>query len=173
MRGKLVPALLNFSVSMFWALLVFTPLTIYLYLYAGSVFIWVSSSLAILLMAVPASFYRRFQLSKNPQCYERMGVLVINKITQHGHWINSVVRKIQPGARMQQLRSVKAMQANMEMFEKFHYGCLLMFSCCMVHAAFIPAWAWCLFFLVSNLLFNVYPILIQQYLRVRLASRKD
>ena len=173
MPGKLLPAILNFSVSMFWALLVFTPLTIYLYQHAGSVFIWVSSTLAILLMALPGNFYRRFQISKSPQYYERLGVLVINKITQHGHWINGLVRRIQPGARMQQLRSIKAMQANMEMFEKFHFGCFFMFFSCMVHAALIPAWTWCLFFLVSNVLFNVYPILIQQYLRIRLARRKD
>ncbi|MGB4773288.1 MAG: hypothetical protein WBP58_17620 [Chitinophagaceae bacterium] len=157
---------------MFWALLVFTPLTIYLFRYAGSMFIWVCSTIAVLLMMVPGRVYKFFQLSSDPRYYERLGVLVINNITQHGQWVNGLIRKIQPGTRMHHLRSAKTIRANMEMFEKFHYGCLFMFTSCMVHAVLNSAWGWSLFFVVSNLLFNIYPILIQQYLRIRLAKRK-
>ena len=53
------------------------------------------------------------------------------------------------------------------MFERFHVGLLLVFFILTGHAL-KEHWQWVIVLLLGNFLYNIYPILLQQYVRLRL-----
>ena len=59
------------------------------------------------------------------------------------------------------------------LFEKFHFSLFLFFAFMTIHAGSHGYWYWVLILTISNLLYNVYPNLLQQYIRVKLESAKQ
>jgi hypothetical protein len=58
------------------------------------------------------------------------------------------------------------------MFEKFHFMMFLFFMFATVYAAIKHYWWWVLIIFITNVIYNVYPNFLQQYLRVRLIGYK-
>lgn len=55
-------------------------------------------------------------------------------------------------------------------YEKFHFLLFVFFTLSMVYALAKGYWGWAAVLGVTNLLYNVYPNLLQQYIRLKLKA---
>ncbi|MEO3403603.1 hypothetical protein AAFN85_06850 [Mucilaginibacter sp. CAU 1740] len=111
----------------------------------------------------------KFQLSRSTAFYERLGVRFIRKFVQHGDIANSISRKNKPGYQViAQKNDPAAYLKTTNMYERFHMMCLLFFlfttAAAFVDRKFIMAAA----ITISNVIYNFYPVLLQQYNRIRI-----
>lgn len=103
-----------------------------------------------------------------------MGVAYINKFTQNGDIINRILRKKYPeySIMAKENFSTKKILQQTYMFEKFHFMLFLFFILTAVYAVFQQFYWWAFFITITNVIYNIYPVLLQQYIRIRLSSIK-
>jgi hypothetical protein len=118
----------------------------------------------------PNSFYDRIQVGKTTRVYKSLGVGFINKLAQNGTIINQLVRKKFPGYKMivHQRSSINKLLQQTYMFEKFHFIMFVFFILITSYALAKNHFWWAVIISVANLLYNVYPNLLQQFIRLKL-----
>lgn len=164
-----VLALYNAIPSVFWSVLGLVPLSIFCYQHLARPWLYGFLAASLAVYAVPRLWFRGWQLSARPAVYERLGVPLVNYFTQHGRLVNGLLRRRYPQYR--HLRGRLALRALVEQsyhMERFHAAALVFFLLCALQAAAQERWDWAALLTVLNVGYNLYPIWLQQYLRVRL-----
>jgi hypothetical protein len=120
----------------------------------------------------PNSFFKAIQLSKNRRLYERLGVRFINKFAQNGALINRYLKKRYPQFKVvaPTRSSIIKTYKQTFLYEKFHFTLFLFTTAATVYSIVDGTLIWALVLTVCNLLYNIYPNLLQQYIRVKLTS---
>ncbi|SFW68776.1 glycosyl-4,4'-diaponeurosporenoate acyltransferase CrtO family protein [Chitinophaga sancti] len=153
----------NLLISLFWTILCLGPAGWYFYLYMPPAWLWIMVPVALLPFLVPAPWLEHYA---RRSFYERIGVRGLLTYVQHGKWVNARVRKRYPGYRIVYNReTIRQKIRETYLFERFHYGLLLVLLIMAVHAG-IGLWG--ILLMVCNIGYNVYPIFMQQYVRLRL-----
>ncbi len=168
-RAARLSALYNTVPNFVWTLLNIAPVAYYFYLQVPLYWLFAIVPLCILPYFLKPSVIDALDLSKSRDLYLRLGVGVIQEYVQHGGAINRIIRRTYPAYRM--VYDKVTMQRQMSatyMFERFHLGMLLAFLAVTVHAFVHRFYIWGLVMLGCNILYNVYPVLLQQYVRLRL-----
>lgn len=171
------PALLAFYnavPNVFWSVLSLLPICVFCYQHMTRP--WLYGLLAVSLLAVsllayalPSTWFRYWQLSSSSVPYRKLGVPIVNRFTQHGDFINRLIRRQYPTYRHVRHRaSAAALLRTSYHQERFHLVVLLFFLFSSVYAAAYGYWKWAAALTLINIGYNLYPIWLQQYLRVRL-----
>ncbi|UOG74906.1 hypothetical protein MTX78_22670 [Hymenobacter tibetensis] len=127
--------------------------------------------LSLLAYAVPRAWFRYWQLSESSVVYRQLGVPVVNRVAQDGALVNALIRRHYPHyRRVHSRRSVAAVVGNSYHMERFHVAALLFFLFTSGYAAVQSQWGWAAVLAVLNIGYNLYPIWLQQYLRLRLVA---
>ncbi|GGG38787.1 hypothetical protein GCM10011378_13850 [Hymenobacter glacieicola] len=127
--------------------------------------------LSVLAYALPRGWFRCWQLSESVVAYRRVGVPVVNRLAQHGGVVNALIRRRYPQyRRVRGHRSGAALVGNSYHMERFHVAALLVFLWAGAYAAVQGYWGWAGLLTLLNMGYNLYPIWLQQYLRLRLAA---
>ena len=168
------PALLawyNAVPNMFWSVLGLTPISVYCYQYMERAWLYGMLAGSMLTFGLPASWFRYWQLSAAPAAYRRLGVPVVNRFTQHGTLMHSLIRRQYPQYRRVRSRPTLAavLRATYHQ-ERFHLVLFLFFLLTSLYAAALGHGRWALLIGLTNVGYNLYPMWLQQYLRVRLAG---
>ena len=162
----------NMIPNLVWSALSFFPLTIYCYRYFGLKQILLLSAVSIIPIFFSNSFLNKIQLSDKAIIYRKLAVTAINTIVQNGTFINRFIRKKFPDYKQPPLNktSAKRLWRQTYFYEKFHLMLFIFFMLTTVYAFIQKQFGWAFLFLVTNLLYNVYPNLLQQYIRVKLKN---
>ena len=164
-------AFYNAVPSVVWSALALGPLAVFCYQHMAWPWLVGLLGLSLLAYAVPRAWFRYWQLSGAPVVYRRLGVAVVNGLAQDGALVNALVRRRYPQyRRVESRRSVAAAVGNSYHMERFHVAALLFFLFASGWAAGQGRWGWVAVLAVLNIGYNLYPIWLQQYLRLRLAS---
>ncbi|NJO01932.1 MAG: hypothetical protein HC880_09780 [Bacteroidia bacterium] len=160
---------LNQFINLFWTALCCIPLVVYWFQADAHLWLYVFLGLSLLVACLPIKFYRRIQLSNKSRFYESLGVKLARKFTQNGDLVNRLVRKNNPTHRIiknrhQSLRYRKTMM----MYEKYHYLGLIFFFLTALHALLNLKIGAAIWITLLNIVYNIYPILLQQYNKIRL-----
>jgi len=161
---------MNQAVNFFWTILCFAPVVGF-WVAANSITLCcILIGLSVVSLVLPA---RHLQLSNNPQFYEGLGVKQIRKVVQNGEFINKFIRKNNPHYKIikSKTNAVKYMQT-VVMYERYHLICFLFFLFTAVYAIIAAQYAFALIIIIANTIYNICPILLQQYNRARLARLK-
>ena len=162
-------AFYNAVPNVLWSVLSLGPLCVFCYQHVARPWLYGLLAASLLAYAVPASLFRYWQLSGAPATYRRLGVPVLNRFTQHGTLINQLIRRRYPGYRHVRTRaSVAALIRTSYHQERFHLVLFLFFLLTGFYAAAHGYWGWALLLAPINVVYNLYPMWLQQYLRVRL-----
>ena len=158
---------LNQLINFFWTILCFTPIVVFWWEnYSSLLYIAVAISLAVLIL--PPSVLRYFQFSRNPQFYRRFGISFFKKFVQNGTYVNRAIDKKSPGYKVVATRADAARYIQtINMYERFHLVCLLFFAINCVYAICAGQNVIAAFILTANLIYNIVPIMLQQYNRLR------
>lgn len=162
----------NMLINLFWSVLCLTPVSVFCYLHLSLKLFLILLAISLLPLFFPKSFYNRIQLSKKTLVYKKLGVEFIQKFTQNGELVNNLVRKKNPNYKTvsSSRRSIKNLRNQTYMFEKFHFMMFSIFTFVMIYALIKGYWIWTTIIFFTNMVYNVYPNLLQQYIRVRLAA---
>ena len=163
--------MLNQLINISWTLLAFTPILIY---WSGQHFyttIYIYLAISAIFGLVPKHIFERLQLSYKPEFYERLGVKKIRHFVQDGDIINRSIRKDLPHHRIIRDKSslVKYLKT-VEMYERYHFICLIFFLLISVHAFENSRYTISIIITTCNFLYNVCPILLQQFNTARVLN---
>ena len=111
------------------------------------------------------------QLSTSTARYQKLGVPLLNHFTQHGTLINRLIRRAYPQYRRVRSRAaLLGFRRTTYYQEQFHLVMFMFFGLVSMYAAVRGYLGWTVLLIFINILYNVYPMWLQQYLRLRLAG---
>ncbi|MBF9221648.1 glycosyl-4,4'-diaponeurosporenoate acyltransferase CrtO family protein [Hymenobacter ruricola] len=166
-------ALANAVPNVLWSLLALLPLSVYCYRYMARPWLYGFLAVGLLAYAVPTAWFGRWQLSRRPARYRRLGVALLNRLTQNGDLVNRLLRRRYPAYRHVRTRAALAALVRTSYHqERFHLLGFLFFGLVSGYAAARGQAGWCGLLLLLNLGYNVYPMWLQQYLRLRVTPRE-
>jgi len=160
----------NMIINLFWSVVNLVPISIFCYSYLSLKLFLIFLITGFLSVFLPKSFFDSIQLGKTSSFYKSIGVNFINQFAQNGEIINKLVKRRYPNYKMVSgnRRSISRLVSQTYMFEKFHFMMFLFFMFVTVYAIIEHYWRWALIVFITNVIYNVYPNLLQQYLRLRL-----
>ncbi|UOQ73203.1 glycosyl-4,4'-diaponeurosporenoate acyltransferase CrtO family protein [Hymenobacter cellulosilyticus] len=162
---------LNAVPNVLWSGLSLGPLSAFCYQHMARPWLWGLLAASLLVYAVPKTWFRYWQLSRSRVPYQRLGVPAVNYFTQHGYLVNFLIRRRYPHYRHAAgPAALRRLASGSYHQERFHASMLLFFAGTSVYAAAQGHLGWAVVLLLSNVGYNLYPIWLQQYLRLRVAQ---
>jgi len=159
----------NQSVNMFWSVVNLFPLSWFCYRWMEPKWLYFFIAISLLSGFLPASFYYAMQLGKTTSVYKKIGIRFIKKFTQDGDFVNRLIRSKFPEYRLVDSKSsVKRQFKKAFLNERFHFIMLSFFLLTTFYALVHGYIWWVVILTVTNIIYNIYPIFLQQYLRIRL-----
>jgi hypothetical protein len=160
----------NMVPNVIWSALNLAPIAIFCYTLLDRRFLYAFITVSIIPIFFPNSFFNKLQLGKTIRVYKKLGVGFVNRVTQNGAAINNLMRRKFPGYKtvIYQRSSINKLLQQTYMFEKFHFCMFLFFTLTMVYALIKYHFLWGLIIAITNVLYNIYPNLLQQYIRLKL-----
>ncbi len=161
--------LYNMIPNVIWSLINFAPVYFF-YAQPGKLqHLWMVIAISLIGYFLPISFYNRLQISKSKKTYHKLGIRTIRKYAQDGDLINKIIRKKYPDYKGHSgKQNFQKHIGKTYFYEKFHFVCLLFFLITMVLAFMQQNVVLGVLIIVANILYNVYPIMLQQYNRLRI-----
>jgi hypothetical protein len=164
-----VVACYNAVPNVLWSGLALGPLVVGCYRYVERPWLWGFVAVSLSAYAWPAAWLRRLQLATSVRVYRRLGVPGIGHFTQQGTLVNRLLRQRYPGYRaLVGRRAVAKLLSTTYQQERFHWAGLVFFFLVSLYVGAAGQLRWALGLLLLNVGYNLYPIWLQQYLRVRL-----
>jgi len=167
---KKVVGIYNMIANLTWSALLVTPVAVFCYTHMNRRLFWFFLITSLLAAFLPRSFFDSIEIGKSASVYKKIGVGFINRFTQNGDIINALIRKRYPGYKV--ISSDRKLMSKLinqtYMFEMFHFAGFLFFSLVVVYAFAERYFMWAFIILGSNIIYNVYPAFLQQYIRARL-----
>ncbi|OUJ76098.1 glycosyl-4,4'-diaponeurosporenoate acyltransferase CrtO family protein [Hymenobacter crusticola] len=168
--SPLLLGLYNAVPNVLWSALSLVPLCLFCYQHVERPWLYGFLVVSLLGYALPVSRFRHFQLSPRAATYQRLGVPALNRFTQHGDIINELIRRKYPQYRHVRTRAALASFARATYYqEQFHLVMFVFFLLVSGYALVHGYLGWAALLVFLNILYNVYPMWLQQYLRIRLA----
>jgi hypothetical protein len=165
-------ALANAVPNVLWSVLGLVPISVYCYQHMARPWLYGALAASMLAFGVPTAWFGYWQLSRRAAPYRRLGVVLANRLTQNGDFVNRLIRLRYPAYRHVRSRAgLKALLRNTYQQERFHLVLFLFFLFASVYAVVQGQAGWFWLITLTNVGYNLYPMWLQQYLRVRLAAR--
>lgn len=159
----------NQLINFFWTILAFAPVVYFCYLYLPLRQLYLFTGISCLVLFVPVSFLNKLQLSQSTRVYKKIGIRFIKKYTQDGDLVNRYIKAQHPEYKyLENRQAVKKLIGKSYMHEKFHYLVFVLFICIMIYAFKLGLIAWGIFICIDNIVYNIYPVFLQQYNRIRI-----
>ncbi|QKZ13912.1 hypothetical protein [Spirosoma sp. KUDC1026] len=163
----------NQLINFFWTILAFAPIGYFCYVALPVNWLYTFLAISLLVFFLPPSFFRAIQLSNTTAIYQRLGLRTVRKYTQNGILVNHLIRRREAAYNTVRTLSVKSHLSKASANERFHTVVFVFFLLTTVYALIYSYWIWAIVFTISNLVYNVYPILLQQYNRIRFRRLAD
>lgn len=166
--------LYNAIPNFLWSAIGLVPVSVFCYRFMGLKLIWIFLGVSFLPTFFPNLFLVRMQFGRTTKIYKKLGVHRINRIAQDGEIVNRQIRKRFPHYKTVTYHSRAVNRLIQQTFinEKFHLILFLFFIFAMVYAILIKEYAWALIIFLTNVGYNIYPNLLQQYIRIKLMNYK-
>lgn len=167
-KGRALAGTLNFFLNLFWTTVFLGPVAYYMYLHVSVSSQWIILSAFLLPYFLRDNWLDRLAAGRSKAWYERAGVPMLLGYVQQGRLIHRIIRTFYPVYRVvYDKATIRQKIKETYSFERFHYGLLLVMLLLTGHAL-IYQWRWMPVMIVCNVIFNAYPVLLQQYVRIRL-----
>jgi Glycosyl-4,4'-diaponeurosporenoate acyltransferase len=154
--------------NLLWSLVGLVPVGYFCYTLMPPKLVYIFLGLSLSGYALPSSFYNNIQI-KNLNFLKKTGVGIAQKFAQNGDIINRLIRNKFPGYKtLYNRKSIESQYKKTYFFEKFHFVMLLFFLFTTIFALVRSYYLWALIITITNIIYNIYPILLQHYTRLRI-----
>ena len=154
----------NQIINLFWTTVCFGPIVRLWHIYYHPTILIVSLAVSFLPVLIPTKYFSILQASRNRKFYESLSIKSLQSLTQDGRLVTTLAK----GKNQHTRAAHKNYKSKIAMYEKFHMFCLAFFLASFVYAIYKQAFLISLLIFTSNIIYNVIPILIQQYNKLRL-----
>lgn len=159
--------LFNALPNVFWTALLVGPVYLFCSRHLSVRSICWFVLIGVLPLALPKKVLQRLALSPHIELYRRLRVPLLLGLTQDGAWLRRIGGS--PGARVRRERdAITRVLRDTFVRERFHWGAFLFCTLCASVAIFEGHQLWFVVLIFINIFYNLYPIWLQQYLRLRL-----
>jgi hypothetical protein len=160
---------LNQFINFVWTTLCFAPvLSYWIEVYSGPL-LYFFVAVSLIFGFLPARFFQSIQLSQSSGFYEKAGVRWVRKFVQNGDFIKRITQKEEKEKRViKDRKAIEKYLKTIAMYERYHFVCLVFFLLTTLHAAFYKAFIYSAIIFTCNFFYNISPIFLQQYNRVRI-----
>lgn len=160
----------NMIPNLIWSILNLTPIAIYCFTLPDHKTLYIFLAVSLIPVFFKKSFLDKLQIGKTVKIYKRLGVHLVNHVTQNGVIVNKLIKRKFPDHKVvtNKKSSVAALINQTYLFEKFHLIFFLFFSLTIAYAFSKGHLKWACIILISNAVYNIYPNLLQQYIRLKL-----
>jgi membrane protein insertase Oxa1/YidC/SpoIIIJ len=160
----------NMVPNLIWSILGLTPISIYCFNRMDRKTFSIFLVLSLIPVFLKNSFIDKLSMGRTTRSYQRLGVQFINRLAQNGTAVNNRMRRRFPGYRAveRDRSSIKRLIIQTYVFEKFHLMLVVFFCLTTVDAMANGSWGWAVVLVLTNILYNIYPNLLQQYVRLKL-----
>jgi hypothetical protein len=145
---------MNQAVNFFWTILCFIPVIAYWFAANSLLWCFIFIGISVVSQFLPVS---QMQLSRNPRFYENFGVKFVRKFVQNYRIIKSKANAVQ-------------YMKTIMMYERYHFICFVFLSLTAIYALITSHYTLSVLILIANIIYNIYPILLQQYNRARVSK---
>jgi len=165
--------ILNQLINVFWTVLAFAPVIAFWMAAGDFLILYILIALSLCILFLPDGFYQNVQLSKEAGYYEKMGLRFFRRFTQDGDLITKILTKGQVEFKSRRTRaSLMSYLKQIEGYERYHMTCLVFFTLTTLYAIGLANFGIALLTTLSNIVYNVIPLLLQQYNRLRITKLK-
>jgi hypothetical protein len=173
-RVKKIPGWYNMIPNLLWSILNLTPVAIYCFTLLDHTTFYMFLVASAIPVFLKNSFLDQLQIGKTVKIYRRLGVHLVNHVTQNGVIVNRLIKRKFPDHKIVTNRksSIDALINQTYLFERFHLVFFLLFSLTIVDAFSKGHLKWACIILLTNIVYNIYPNLLQQYIRLKLRRFK-
>lgn len=111
-----------------------------------------------------------YQVSKRKGFYVRAGIRIFRKFVQDGDFVNNQQRKLSLSYKVINGNTYDRFLKKVMMYERFHLFLLMFFTLSSLLAVLNKNYVVAILIFTSNIIFNLYPVMLQQYNRMRIAK---
>jgi hypothetical protein len=160
----------NMIPNLVWSVLNLVPISVFCFTLMGLQTFYIILAISVIPVFFKKSFLDKLQIGKTTAIYKKLGVHVINNVAQNGVLVNKLIKKKYPEYKVVTSKhaSINRLITQTYVFEKFHWVCFLFFSLATIYAISTSHWYWVFIISLTNIAYNVYPNLLQQYIRLKI-----
>ncbi len=168
-------ALYNMIPNLTWSILNLTPIVIFCFTLIDTRYIYFFLAISSLPVFLKNSVIDAFQIGNTTKIYKKLGVPWINTVAQNGVIIIRLIKNRFPEykAVTNKKSSISRLITQTYIFEKFHLILFLFYSSIIIYALIHKHFYWAFIISLTNILYNIYPNLLQQYIRLKLTLHKN
>lgn len=156
---------LNHSINLLYTALFFWPVVKLWWQNPDTFLLTVILVLSFIPFLLPTHLFLQLQLSSKRRFYEGWGIRFWQQFTQQGKLINRLAGEQKPMLLRKEFGKIKAA---INRNERYHYAALVCFLGSLGYAISLEQWQLAGFIFVANGLYNIIPLLIQQYNKIRI-----
>lgn len=157
---------LNQLINFIWTIWCFTPIVFFWFFASLNTWFYIFLVISFASGFLPFTFFR---LSNNPEYYEKLGARWIRKFVQNGDFVNRLFKKENTiDKTVKNKNYAEKYLKTVLMYEKYHIICFTFFSLSGIFALLEQQFMYCILIMASNILYNVCPVILQQYNRARI-----
>lgn len=157
---------MNQFINFFWTIICFAPVLAYWVKAFDVMWLIIAIALSIVSLLISGEI---LQMSYQRKFYERFGIRFIKKFVQNGDLSNRFSRGKDPQYKHIRNRTqASTYSSTIIMYERFHFMCLVLFFFTTVLAFADSFYTLTVLIIVANIIYNICPILLQQYNKARL-----
>ena len=163
-------ALYNMFPNLIWSILNLTPISIYCFRFLDNKTFYIFLSVSLIPIFLKKYVIDKLQIGRTVKIYKQLGVHLINRVAQNGAIINNLIKRKFPDHKIviTKKSSIAGLISQTYIFEKFHLIFFLFFSFTIAYAFIKGHLTWACIILLTNVAYNIYPNLLQQYIRLKL-----
>jgi len=167
---KRTVGLYNMIPSVIWSVLNLTPIVIYCFTLPGYSILYVFLVISVIPIFLKNAFLDRLQIGKKTFIYKKLGVHFVNQVAQNGVLVNKLIKRKFPDYKVVSIKkySIAGLIGQTYTFEKFHLMLFVFFTLITIYAFRREDISWAFIILLTNIVYNIYPNLLQQYIRLKL-----
>lgn len=151
-----------------WTVIFVGPLYAFCAHHVPRTSLFVFFAVATVCIALPKALLQRMALSPTTAVYRRLRVPTLINFTQDAAWLRRISGGQKPRVRRNEIALARLVRDTWTR-ERFHLALLVFYGLCTVVAFLHAQLVWAATLIVCNASYNLYPIWLQQYLRLRVS----
>ncbi|WP_344765184.1 hypothetical protein [Pedobacter ginsengiterrae] len=159
--------MINSLINIFWTIIGFLPVIYFWYTQLNTVALVIGLGISLVLATLPIRF---FQIGLSRQNLEKMGVHLVGYMVQDGKFINRLARNKGINNKFVYLTKRESFNRRSVIYERYHLCCFFFFLISLLLALFAQRFILSACLLIANILYNILPVLLQQYYRSRVQN---
>lgn len=166
-----VSIIINQGINLIFTAIFFYPIAFFWFKFYHPQILLVVLSISMIVFFIPPKLYMYAQLSQSKAFYENFGIDKFQHLTQQGKFAERIISylSIKDSFRLNK-KSITHFKNQIRTFESYHFACLLFFLGTFIYAFIMKEYIFAIVIFIANILYNIIPILIQQYNKTRISG---